>query len=127
MRSIVSALLVSSAVLFVSGPLSAQTASDPIESYCATMGKRDHFASDGYPLDNAAAIIRQDRANFHAFGKRDPSDENDSTFSSKANRAALEGWLRAGSIDADAEDAIVNGTPDVCIDIYEDYINVVVL
>lgn len=127
MRSIVSALLVSSAILFVSGPLSAQTASDPIESYCATMGKRDHFASDGYPLDNAAAIIRQDRANFHAFGKRDPSDEDDSTFSSKANRAALESWLRAGSIDADAEDAIVNGTPDVCIDIFPDYINVVVL
>jgi len=105
-------------------PVLAQ--SDPVESYCATMGEQDHFASDGYPLDNAAAIIRQDRANYHQFGNQDPSDENDSTFASKKNRARLEAMLRNGNISSSAKRAIVNGTPDVCLDIYEDYIDVTV-
>ena len=104
-----------------------QTAADPIESYCATLGPEDHFASDGYPLRDAAAIIRQDRANYHLFGKRDPGDENDSTFASKANRAKLEAMLKRGAIDRSARRAIVNGTPDVCIDIYRTHIDVFVL
>ncbi|MGV8938458.1 MAG: hypothetical protein ACOH2J_15155 [Allorhizobium sp.] len=108
-------------------PAAAQTAGDPIDSYCATMGEEDHFASDGYPLKDAAAIIRQDRANFHAFNKRDESDEDDSTFGSKANRARLERMLKNGSMDRATRAAIINGTPDVCIDVYPDYINVTLL
>ncbi|GGD02336.1 hypothetical protein [Aureimonas glaciei] len=119
-------LLTLSALCSPAGVAAAQTAMDPIESYCATMGDEDHFASDGYQLKSAAAIIRQDRANFHAFGKRDPSDEDDSTFASKANRARLEVMLKRGSIDRADARRIVNGTPDVCIDVYEDYIDVVV-
>ena len=125
MNKIARALLVCSSVLSISTATFAQ--SDPVESYCATLGEDDHFASDGYRLDNAAAIIRQDRANFHKFGVRDPSDENDSIFRSVANRARLEAMLRNGSIDRAAERAIVRGTPDICVDIYEDYINVFLL
>ena len=108
-------------------PAVAQTAGDPIESYCATMGEEDHFASDGYPLKDAAAIIRQDRANFHLFDKRDQSDEDDSTFGSKANRARLERMLKNGSMDRATRQAIINGTPDVCIDVFANYINVTLL
>lgn len=119
------AVLVFSAMASVSTAALAQA--DPIESYCATLGEDDHYASDGYRLDNAAAIIRQDRANFHKFGIRDPSDENDSIFGSVANRARLEAMLRNGTIDRAAERAIVRGTPDICVDIYRDYINVFLL
>jgi hypothetical protein len=125
MNKIACALLVCCSVLSVSTAAMAQA--DPVESYCATLGEDDHFASDGYRLDNAAAIIRQDRANYHKFGIQDPSDENDSIFGSVANRARLEAMLRNGSIDRATERAIVRGTPDICVDIYEDYINVFLL
>ena len=125
MNKIACALLVCCSALSIATAAMAQ--SDPVESYCATLGEDDHFASDGYPLDNAAAIIRQDRANYHKFGIQDPSDENDSIFGSTANRARLEAMLRKGSIDRATERAIVRGTPDVCVDIYNDYINVFLL
>ncbi|MBW8301315.1 MAG: hypothetical protein K0M60_17095 [Hydrogenophaga sp.] len=127
MKDPVIAAIVSVSLLLSVSTASAQTAGDPIESYCATLGESDHFASDGYPLKDAAAIIRQDRANFHAFGIRDESDENDSTFSSKSNRARLEQMLKNGSMDRSTRNAIVNGTPDVCIDVYDDYIDVTLL
>ncbi|BDA86908.1 hypothetical protein Sa4125_44500 [Aureimonas sp. SA4125] len=120
------AMLLTLSALSCSTGAIAQTSMDPIESYCATMGEEDHFASDGYRLQDAAAIIRQDRANFHAFGKQDPSDEDDSTFGSKANRARLEAMLKRGSLSRADARAILNGTPDVCVDVYEDYINVFV-
>lgn len=126
MKAFVSGMIVAGSVLLATGA-TAQTAGDPIDSYCATMGERDHFASDGYPLKDAAAIIRQDRANYHLFHKRDQSDENDSTFASKANRARLERMLKNGSMDRATRAAIINGTPDVCIDVYPDYINVTLL
>jgi hypothetical protein len=125
MKHLVTALLVSSTLICLAAPAFAQ--SDPVESYCATLGEDDHFASDGYPLDNAAAIIRQDRANFHQFGIRDPSDENDSIFRLKANRARLEQMLRNGDISRSVERAIVRGTPDICVDVYDDFINVTLL
>ena len=125
MNKMACALLVCGSILGVSTAALAQ--SDPVESYCATLGEDDHFASDGYRLDNAAAIIRQDRANYHKFGIQDPSDENDSIFGSVANRARLEAMLRNGTIDRATERAIVRGTPDICVDIYEDYINVFLL
>ncbi|MET3896101.1 hypothetical protein ABIB57_000025 [Devosia sp. UYZn731] len=125
MKRLACALLAASALITFAAPAFAQA--DPVESYCATLGRADHFASDGYPLDNAAAIIRQDRANFHQFGKRDPSDENDSIFSRKANRARLEQMLRNGDISRSAERAIVRGTPDICVDVYDDFINVTLL
>ena len=125
MKRLACALLAASALVAFAAPAFAQ--GDPVDSYCATLGEDDHFASDGYPLDNAAAIIRQDRANFHQFGVRDPSDENDSIFDRKANRARLEQMLRNGDISRSSERAIVRGTPDICVDVYDDFINVTLL
>ena len=51
-----------------------------LESYVALLSERDHFNSSGQRLTTAAAIIRQDRANFHRFGLRDPGDEDDTFF-----------------------------------------------
>ena len=62
---------------FISLPIHAQQL---VESYQALLSERDHFNSDGQRLTTAAAIIRQDRANFHRFGLRDAGDENDDFF-----------------------------------------------
>ena len=50
------------------------------ETYVARLSAKDHFNSSGGRLDSAAAIIRQDRANFHKFGRRDAEDELDYSF-----------------------------------------------
>ena len=89
-----------------------------VDSYRALLSERDHFNSSGARLTSAAAIIRQDRANFHRFGRRDAADESDRFFASIANRARLEQMLDAGSSSAGALDAIVNGTPFVLVEIY---------
>jgi len=61
-----------------------------VESYVAFLSEADQFNSSGERLRTAAAIIRQDRAHFHRFGRRDQGDERDSFFADAANREALE-------------------------------------
>src|SRR3984885_5074198 len=70
-----------------------------IGSYVALLSEADHFNSNGQRLTSAAAIIRQDRANFHRFGIRDPEDQDDTFFADEGNRAALERMLENGKAD----------------------------
>jgi hypothetical protein len=65
----------------------------------------------GNGLTSAAAIIRQDRANVHRYGKRDLDDENDTFFADEGNRAVLEQMLDRGQADPGVLSRIVNGTP----------------
>ena len=110
----------------------AATGGDTLqESYVAVLSERDHLNSNGERLTSAAAIIRQDRANYHKLGKRDPGDENDRFFASANNREILEQLLSRGSSNPAALRAIVNGTPTVTVSIYRsaagrDYVNVLV-
>lgn len=98
----------------------------PIDTYRARLSERDHSNSSGISLNSAAAIIRQDRANFYVFGKIDPEDEADSFFSDKANRARLEKMLFRGALSDDDLDAIINGTPVIRVDIFADHVEVTV-
>lgn len=77
-------LLFSVLFLFIA---STAQAFDGITYYGAKISYKDRHASDGYPLKTVRAILRQDRANFHRFGRRDGADQHDNYFSSKANRA----------------------------------------
>lgn len=105
----------------------AATAQDqPLESYYAKLSRWDHFNSSGVRLTTAAQIIRQDRANYHKFGRRDPGNSGDSFFRSAANRARLEALIAAGHSDRATIDRIVNGTPTIRVDIFEDYVDVAV-
>lgn len=102
------------------------------ETYVAKLSARDHYSSRGEKLTSAAAIIRQDRANYHKFGKRDGADEWDSFFSRKSNRALLESYLKHGSCSRSAVNSIVRGTPTIVVKIFRDnagndFISVVIL
>src|SRR3954453_6561048 len=103
----------------------------PMESYVAFLSERDHFNSSGERLRSAAAIIRQDRANFHRFGIRDPADQSDIFFADVNNRADLEALIERGTSEPGAINRIVNGTPIVRIDIFSDphgpFVNATVL
>jgi hypothetical protein len=95
-------------------------AQELIESYTAFLSEADHFNSNGQRLTSAAAIIRQDRANYHRFGRGDPGDEGDSFFASVGNREALERMLERGRATPGAISRIVNGTALIRVDIYRD-------
>lgn len=102
-----------------------------IESYVALLSESDHFNSQGQRLTSAAAIIRQDRANYHRFGIRDPEDESDTLFADESNRQALEQMLERGHDDPAALSRIVNGTVLVHVNAYRNpngpYVQVTVL
>jgi len=89
-----------------------------IASYVARLSAADHFNSNGERLTSAAAIIRQDRANFHRFGVRDPEDESDPFFADQDNRAALEQMLERGRAAPGVIDRVVNGTPLVRVEVH---------
>lgn len=102
-----------------------------IETYQAYIGKQDHLNSNGQRLTSAAAIIRQDRANFHRFGIRDPGDEDDSFFGDVGNRSALENMLERGRAVPGVISQIVYGTPLVRVEVWRGsagpYVTVTVL
>ena len=103
-RTTLTFLLVLIAAILSAGPVRdahGQTMGNFIESYTARLSPRDHYNSNGVRLTSAAAIIRQDRANFYVYGMRDSEDEPDSFFSDKSNRARLEQMLENGRATRD--------------------------
>jgi S1-C subfamily serine protease len=82
-----------------------------VASYTALLSDADHFNSGGQRLTTAAAIIRQNRANFHRFGIRSPEDQDDPFFADEGNRAALEQMLDRGRADPGVINRIINGPP----------------
>jgi hypothetical protein len=101
----------------ISNPVSTH-AQELIESYTALLSEADHFNSSGQRLTSAAAIIRQDRANYYRYGVRDPDDEGDQFFADEGNCAVLEQMLDRGRADPGVLSRIVNGTPRIRVDIY---------
>ena len=93
-------------------------AAELIGSYNAFLSHADHYNSQGERLTSAAAIIRQDRANFHKFGIQDDQDESDNYFDNVNNRAILERMLSDGDSDAGVLRRIVNSNVMIHVDIY---------
>lgn len=97
-------------------------------SYEARISDNDHQASDGYALDTAAQMVRQDRANWHKFGSGDAEDQDDPWFSSKASRTRLESMLNKGSaMSSSTRRAIINGEPVVQVDVYRNSVKVSII
>ncbi|NLS15041.1 hypothetical protein HGP16_00540 [Rhizobium sp. P40RR-XXII] len=89
-----------------------------IESYRAYIGSDDLYNSKGERLTAPWQIIRQDRANYHAYRRRDRGDQGDSFFSQASNRQKLEAMLADGNIADDAGNIIVRGNVWIKVDIY---------
>jgi len=91
-----------------------------VDSYTAKIGYYDHYNSRGTPLEKYSEILRQDRANYHKFNKRDSEDEGDQYFTSKGNRAILEDMLYNSNISYSVRNAIENNNPLIEVRIYKD-------
>jgi hypothetical protein len=117
---------VSIAALLAGAPLAA--ADEYLGSYVARISDNDHHASDGYPLDTAAQMVRQDRANWHKFGSGDPEDDDDPWFGSTSSRARFEKMLgKSGAMSAATRQAIANGEPIVEVQVYAQSVKVRIL
>ena len=103
-------------LVFAHAPLAV--ADELLETYVAELGPDDHFNSNGKRLTHAWQIIRQDRANFHRYGVRDPLDEGDSFFGSIENRAIAERMLRRGRISRGLARRIVRENVVVRVEIW---------
>ncbi|MBS0602279.1 hypothetical protein [Plasticicumulans sp.] len=99
-------------------------AGEPLEAYIARLSAADHYNSSGERLRSAAAIIRQDRANLHRYGVRDPEDETDRFFAAADNRARLERLLADGFLDRTTERIIVEDTPLVRVEVWPNHVEV---
>ena len=118
-------LVASLLTLMVAGPAMAQHG--PLGHYTARLSSQDHFNSNGQRLRSVAAIIRQDRANFHRFGRHDHQDQWDGFFNNQGNRAGLERLIARGRMGPGVRNAIINGEPLIHVDIYHGYVVVTVL
>ncbi len=102
-------------MLALCAPASAQSL---IAAYTARIAPHDTVNSNGVPLTTAAAIIRQDRANFHRFRIRDAEDESDPYFADANNRAALEALIARGTVSAGALAGLRGGQAMVRVEIW---------
>lgn len=69
-------------------PVAAQ-AQQLIGSYYALLGPQDHVNSSGTRLTDFGAILQQDRANYHRFGRAEELDEFDPIFGDAGQRARI--------------------------------------
>jgi len=98
-----------------------------LDSYVARLSYADHHNSSGKPITTVAGIIRQDRANYHKFHRRDPADRYDSVFADVHNRDIMEAKLQRGHCSPSARRKILYGTPLIFVKIYRSHIDVTIL
>jgi hypothetical protein len=119
-------LLAAGAIL--AAAIGSAEADQLIGTYIARISDNDHHASDGYRLDTAAQMVRQDRANWHKFGRGDAEDQDDPWFSSTASRAKFEQMLNKGSaMSQGTRRAIVNGEPVIEVQVFRQSVRVRVI
>jgi hypothetical protein len=112
-------------LLTASLPAAADTL---LGSYVARLSDNDHYASDGYKLDTAAQVVRQDRANWHRFGRGDAEDDDDQWFGTADARARLERHLnQSGAMTQAVRREIMSGEPIVKVTVYRESAKVVIV
>jgi len=105
-------------VIAAVGIVGAAAAQNLIGSYSAYIGWDDLHNSKGARLTAPWQVIRQDRANYHKFGKVQPGDEWDPFFGDYDNRAAMERMIMNGGIDPSAAQILMQGGAMVYVEIY---------
>ena len=95
-------------IMALGGTSRAQQA---MAAYYVELGYEDYFNSRGAALTDAAAVLQQDRANFHRFGIRHFGDESDPFFGDRATRAAIPDLFRAGPNQGYVQNVLSGGWP----------------
>ena len=108
-------------------PTAALAQGRVLADYTARIGPQDHVNSMGDRLNTAAAILRQDRANYHRFGQPDAEDEGDEVFDDRRERGRMERLMSRGVMRPDTRRAIINGTPLVRVVVYATRMDVEIL
>ena len=94
-------------------------------TYFAKIGQQDKYNSKNQKIDDVAAILQQDRANFHKYHKADSQDTDGGYFNTLKNRGKIKQMLQRGTISDTTRDAILNKNPYIQVIIYENKIDVV--
>lgn len=105
-------------VLALVGLTLPAAADEFLGSYNAVLSARDHYNSSGARLNSAAAVLAQDRANYHRFGRADRGDEWDGFFTTQGRRQMIEGMLNRAGVSSYVRNAIVNSEVAVTVEIY---------
>ncbi|OAN79910.1 hypothetical protein A8B78_11655 [Jannaschia sp. EhC01] len=90
----------------------------PVAEYVAFIGEADLYNSNGARLSAPWQVLRQDRANYHRFGIRQPGDEWDPLFADADDRALMETYVREGYISPRAAADIMRGGATVVVRAY---------
>ena len=73
-------------------------------------------------------MVRQDRANWHRFGRGDAEDQDDPWFTNQSARARLERLAGApGAMNGATRKAIAGGTPVIQVDVYRNSVRITVI
>ena len=106
----------------------AAQADELLERYNAYIGQDDLYNSNNERLTQPWQVVRQDRANVHRFGIRQPGDDIDSFFASARNRDLAERMIRDGTIESAAARLLLRGDARVTVEVWRgpdgDYLNV---
>jgi len=105
-------------ILFTIASAAPSVAQELVGSYVAYIGEDDLYNSNGVRLSAPWQVLRQDRANFHKFGRGQFADEWDAFFADGNNRAKMEAMVRNGYIDAKASRDIMKGGALVLVEIF---------
>lgn len=99
-------------------------------SYHTRISEQDKQNSSGKALDNnntksnAAAILRQDRANFYEYKLADIEDESDCVFHKAENRKLFEQYVNKGKLDHKTIGKIIYANPMIAVDVYEYHVDI---
>jgi uncharacterized protein (DUF2147 family) len=115
--------LIATTLLLLS--IETSKAQDYSALYEARLSAQDHTSSDGSKLTDVASILRQDRANYHKFKKRDAEDQTDAFFSSAKHRELIDSYFKNvysdNPMNAKDKQAILNGTPLVRVSLVDSF------
>ena len=100
------------------GVAGAARADELVASYNAYIGQDDLYNSSNVRLTQPWQVIRQDRANVHRFGIRQPGDDVDGFFNSARNRELAERMIRNGGIEDAAARRLLQGDVRIHVEVW---------
>ena len=82
----------------LAGTLTLALGGTKIGSYNAMFTNKDFTNSSGAKISGTAAVIQQDRANYHKFNKKDELDTGSGFFNSVSRRSQIPAMLKRGGV-----------------------------